>query len=170
MYRLCPQNESLIWDTETNEMFHPEADSPASVKFQEWLKEGGTFVVELTKEEKLARVKNELEYKLSLVDSAVSQKRSEATFEVNGRNFYLDLVTIPGIYMALPLLPSDFRMLWKTADKGPNGIDNVYIQVNAEDIKGMYLAQMSALVAIWTEGEAKKKQLKKEARDILLRE
>ena len=170
MYRTCLQNNSLVWDTETNAMFHPDGVSPEAIQYREWLKEGGVLFEGLTQKEKVAKVKEDLERQLAFVDSTVFEARRAATFELNGRNFYLDLVTIPGMYMALPLLPPDFRMTWKTADKEPNGIDNIEIQVTSENIKEMYLAQMTALITIWTEGELAKKRLKQETRDILLRE
>lgn len=167
MYRLFPNGGGIIWNTVTNEQFLPDATSEAAEKWREWVKAGGVTEKEFTKDEKSNFLMMELEHKLKRVDRAVAEERDNGTFSLDGNNFYIDLVTIPGMFMALPYLPSSYTVEWKTADKEQNGIDNVYITVNPAKISAMYLAQMAAILAIWKEGDKKKKEIKKAARDML---
>lgn len=159
----------LIHDTETNEMFEEGSRSSAAESYQEWLEGGNTLETDPPEEEQVSLLKSDLERRLAKIDFEVNYERSTSTFVWGSNTYYVDLVTLPVVYMALPLLPSNFSMSWKTADKDTDGVSSIYTTVDKKDISDMFLAQMNTVTAIWNAGDAKKKAIKKEVADMLIK-
>lgn len=166
MYKQHPLLQHLVINTKTNEQFIPGSGIPSDVKYQEFLKSGGELVC-LTNEEKIRNVLVSLEEELKQIDSLIDEEKNSGMFQYRSHTFYIDHVTIPGLFMALSFLPEDYKRAWKTADKEANGVDNIFILIGKEDIVAMYLAQMDMITTVWAEGEKKKQEVKAKYRDIL---
>lgn len=100
-----------------------------------------------------------LSMKLAEIDKAVTDYIG-VTFPFAGRNFYIDVETIQGVYSVLPLLPDDYVEHWKTADLEPDGVTNIYVDLGKAQIRGMALALLTHKKTAWALGDSKKQELK----------
>jgi hypothetical protein len=99
----------------------------------------------------------EIEEKLKIIDSEVEHLSQEA-FEYDGHLYYPDVETIQGVFIMLPLLPSDFSMEWKTADKVK--FKNVYVTLDKRGITELAVALFQYKTKLWKIGDEVKKELK----------
>lgn len=120
--------------------------------YQDWIVAGGITEPFQSKEELLAQ-------ELQLIDEGV-QLTLLSPFKFNGHNYYPDTEFIQGVFSALPLLPSDFTEVWKTADKAENGVDNIYVTLDKQGITGLAMAYLSFKKSVWSDGEKRKIELK----------
>ena len=109
------------------------------------------------KAEKLKR--DILEEELFAVDKEVETTKDD-TFLFNGNNYYADIETIQGIFVSLPYLPQGFTRLWKTADKNPNGVDNIYVLLDKTGLTMLAMTLLQFKSDRWDAGEQKKKDIK----------
>lgn len=73
--------------------------------------------------------------------------------------FYADDKRINGIVTALPYLPDEYTVLWKTADKSDD-INNVYVKLDKAGIAGLGIAYLSHQNTAFATMEAHKKAIK----------
>lgn len=114
-----------------------------------------------------------VEEKLLEIDLTVRAKAAEP-FDYNGRKYYPDVESIQGQFAGLSLLPADYSIEWKTADKV--GLKNIYVTLDKAGIAGLAMALQSFRAGLWNAGDTLKKQLKEfpdlasvQALDILKR-
>lgn len=103
-------------------------------------------------------LKEALDKKLSEIDAA-RESELRVPFLHDGHTFYFDVDYIQGVFSVLPLLPIDWTIEWKTADK-PDGLNNTYIILDKAAVSGLASATFMRKSKIWAKYDAKKKAVK----------
>lgn len=103
------------------------------------------------------KLSDAIDKKLTEIDLAVKVKLQEP-FKFNGNTFYPDVESIQGQFVGLSLLPTDYFIEWKTADKV--GLQNIYVTLDKSGIAGLAMALLAYRANIWNDGDALKKQVK----------
>lgn len=81
-------------------------------------------------------------------------------FQHDGRNYYIDRDSFYIIFMGLSQAPDGYTRKWKTADKGDDGINNIYVDLDVAGIRGMLWACVVHCISVWDKADAKKKEVK----------
>lgn len=111
--------------------------------------------IRIAKEEALMFRLDEVDVQTNalLVDSETN------LFEYKGNSFYQDEKILLLGFVSATIDP-DITMQWKTADKTNNGVDNIYVTLDAAGIFGLVAAYIAHVRGIWNSGDAEKKALK----------
>ena len=102
---------------------------------------------------------SKLQEELSKIDKEV-EASDKKPFLFNGNHFTPDTEFIQGMFSVLNELPDNYTEIWKTTDKTSNGIDNIYVTLNKQGIKGLALSYLQFKKDNWKAGETKKQALK----------
>lgn len=117
-----------------------------------------------------------LHQKLSELDIEYEAGLNKETFEYNGRKYYSDFKFIAGMCLAFALgeLPDNHIETWKTADKESDGVTNIYVDLNREQVYNLGVAYLFSQKDVFSNIDPRKSALKamynddsKSAQDIL---
>lgn len=91
--------------------------------------------------------------------------RDGELFEHDGHNYHIDRDTFFTIFMGISKAPDAYSRIWKTADIGADGINNIYVTMDKAAIQGMLMSYVTHFISVWDIGDAKKQELKTIALD-----
>lgn len=97
--------------------------------------------------------------KLSKIDSLVGEFQADL-FEFAGHKFYPDERSIEGHFVTLNMLPADYETKWKSADKEPDGVTNIYPTMTNTEFAQFAMTLKLRQKAMWDVGDGHKKQVK----------
>lgn len=110
----------------------------------------------MTAEQAVAKA---LETKLAQID-AIVQGAQSGNFTYQGKTFYSDPDFIHKTLTRIERLPDEHQLIWKTADKQPDGLNNIYVQMTKVEFQAFADFMYDYMAAFWFIGDAKKTQVK----------
>lgn len=100
--------------------------------------------------------------KLDEIDTLRENRlRDGELFTYENHLYHIDRDGFNNLNIALGIAPIDYTRSWKTADKeGLKNVNNVYVTLNKDEIKGLLNAFIGHYDNMWDVGDNKKKEVK----------
>lgn len=123
-------------------------------KYLDYVAEGGQTDPMYNREQTIGNKLSEIDNKVSIV------RGSSLYLHTDGHNYHPDEDTISKLLVALPYVPVDWTITFKTADIDEDGINNVEALMDVTEFVQFALGFQQRQSGYWYEGERIKKVLK----------